>query len=158
MCLHSITKKDPDTYLTIRFQVGVIDPAPDSLWPNNYGTWVDEFDVLGLRDCLSHVWEKVDIIYCDSWPVQTLNRPYGQVDRQKLKSLLLGTCASNGVRFLVGKVSSVEYGDEYATVNCADGTRCVVSLPQNSVFQWWGSENRIQIYKNTIGLRLGWPT
>eukprot|EP00798_Chlamydomonas_sp_ICE-L_P023575 gene23575-9100_t len=38
------------------FSVCVVDPNPLSAWPNNYGVWVDEFEAMGLRDCLEVIW------------------------------------------------------------------------------------------------------
>jgi lycopene beta-cyclase len=43
------------------FKVCVIDPDPLGVWPNNYGVWVDEFDAMGLRDCLEVVWPKAKV-------------------------------------------------------------------------------------------------
>eukprot|EP00253_Pinus_taeda_P007888 PITA_07888 len=33
-----------------------IDPSPQSIWPNNYGVWVDEFEAMDLLDCLDTTW------------------------------------------------------------------------------------------------------
>lgn len=41
--------------------VGIIDPAPLKAWPNNYGVWVDEFDQLGLTDCIDRTWSKAKV-------------------------------------------------------------------------------------------------
>jgi lycopene beta-cyclase len=43
------------------FKVVVIDPEPLGIWPNNYGVWVDEFDAMGLKDCLEVVWPKAKV-------------------------------------------------------------------------------------------------
>ena len=45
----------------------VVDPAPLSSWPNNYGVWVDEFEAMGLADCLERVWPKAQV-FLDSTP------------------------------------------------------------------------------------------
>ncbi|KAK4440591.1 Capsanthin/capsorubin synthase, chromoplastic [Sesamum alatum] len=37
-------------------KVCCLDPSPLSMWPNNYGVWVDEFESLGLEDCLDKTW------------------------------------------------------------------------------------------------------
>ncbi|CAI5951060.1 unnamed protein product [Closterium sp. NIES-65] len=39
-------------------KVCCVDPAPESMWPNNYGVWVDEFEALDLTDCLDYVLAK----------------------------------------------------------------------------------------------------
>jgi lycopene beta-cyclase len=47
------------------FSVAIIDPAPLGVWPNNYGVWVDEFEAMGLGDCLEVIWPKATV-YLDS--------------------------------------------------------------------------------------------
>jgi len=37
-------------------EVCCVDPSPLSMWPNNYGVWADEFQSLGLVDCLDKTW------------------------------------------------------------------------------------------------------
>ncbi|XLR45808.1 hypothetical protein HN51_029913 [Arachis hypogaea] len=36
-------------------KVCCVDPDPLSMWPNNYGVWVDEFESIDLEDCLEGV-------------------------------------------------------------------------------------------------------
>ena len=43
------------------YRVCVVDPAPQAHWPNNYGVWVDEFDAMGLGDCLEIVWPQAKV-------------------------------------------------------------------------------------------------
>ena len=43
------------------FKVCIIDPAPLAPWTNNYGVWKDEFDAMGLQDCLSTVWQQAHV-------------------------------------------------------------------------------------------------
>ena len=43
------------------FKVCIIDPAPLAPWTNNYGVWKDEFDAMGLEDCLSTVWQQAHV-------------------------------------------------------------------------------------------------
>ena len=43
------------------YKVCVVDPAPLTHWPNNYGVWVDEFEAMGLDDCLEIVWPKAKV-------------------------------------------------------------------------------------------------
>ena len=39
----------------------VVDPAPLAAWPNNYGVWADEFEAMGLEDCLEVVWQQAQV-------------------------------------------------------------------------------------------------
>ncbi len=43
------------------YSVVIIDPEPLGIWPNNYGVWVDEFEAMGLADCLEVVWPKAKV-------------------------------------------------------------------------------------------------
>jgi len=43
------------------YSVAVIDPEPLGIWPNNYGVWVDEFQSMGLEDCLEVIWPKAKV-------------------------------------------------------------------------------------------------
>lgn len=80
-------------------KVCLIDPMPSKKWPNNYGVWQAEWDALAaklgldLRSCLGVQWEVTDTFFGGSWelPIENrlrLDRPYGRVDRVKLKELL----------------------------------------------------------------------
>ena len=65
--------------------VGLV--APDTPFVNNYGVWLDEFDELGLRDCLLHEYDDALVWFNDSDPAEGigLGRPYGQVCRPRLR-------------------------------------------------------------------------
>lgn len=84
--------------------VCVVDPAPQSVWPNNYGVWVDEFEDLDLLDCLDYTWASA-VVFLDDAKEKTLERPYGRVNRTLLKSKMLEACIANGVQFHKAKVS-----------------------------------------------------
>lgn len=104
------------------FSVCVVDPEPYSHWPNNYGVWVDEFQAMGLEDCLHVTWPKAKVwLNSEADGEKFLRRPFGRVDRPRLKRKLLQKCASTGVTFLDGKVSSCSHADGSSTVALADG-------------------------------------
>ncbi|CDF35473.1 unnamed protein product [Chondrus crispus] len=68
----------------------------DKPWPNNYGTWVDELQPLGLADCASHVWNRTAAYVRDDGRKSNLDRPYARVDRHKMKRRFLDRCQSSG--------------------------------------------------------------
>jgi len=80
-----------------------IDPAPQSVWPNNYGVWVDEFEAMDLLDCLDYTWGSA-VVYLDDTTSKLLERPYGRVNRTKLKSKMIEACISHRVQFHQSKV------------------------------------------------------
>jgi lycopene beta-cyclase len=43
------------------FKVCVVDPEPHGPWPNNYGAWLDEFQAMGLEDCMEVIWPKAKV-------------------------------------------------------------------------------------------------
>jgi hypothetical protein len=43
------------------YKVAIVDPEPLGIWPNNYGVWVDEFQAMGLEDCLEVIWPKAKV-------------------------------------------------------------------------------------------------
>lgn len=101
--------------------VCVVDPAPQSVWPNNYGVWVDEFEDLDLLDCLDYTWASA-VVYLDDEKKKTLERPYGRVNRTRLKSKMLEACIANGVQFHQAKVKDVNHNLSESSVTCEDGT------------------------------------
>ncbi|GBG71583.1 hypothetical protein CBR_g8999 [Chara braunii] len=105
-------------------RVCCVDPSPKAIWPNNYGVWVDEFEAMDLLDCLDHTWPRA-VVYLDDGPnhVKNLSRPYGRVNRVRLKSKMMEKCIQNGVTFYKDKVESVEHDDEGSTVVCRNGVQ-----------------------------------
>ncbi|CAD7702617.1 unnamed protein product [Ostreobium quekettii] len=105
------------------FRVCIVDPEPRSWWPNNYGVWVDEFEAMGLADCLEVVWPKAKVFLHDGEDGERfLNRPYARVDRPKLKRKFLERCLKQGVRFHVTKVEDIMHDDYRSEVKCSDGS------------------------------------
>lgn len=68
----------------------------DKPWPNNYGTWVDDLEPLGLADCTSHQWKRTAAFVRSDGRKSELNRPYARVDRRALKDRFLQRCADSG--------------------------------------------------------------
>lgn len=112
-----------------RFGIKVccVDPSPLSMWPNNYGVWVDEFESLGLEDCLDKTWP-MTTVYIDDHNTKYLDRAYGRVSRKMLKSKLLNECISNSVKFYKAKVWKVEHQEFESCVTCDDGRKLKASL------------------------------
>jgi capsanthin/capsorubin synthase len=108
-------------------KVCCVDPSPLSMWPNNYGVWVDEFESLGLVDCLDKTWP-MTCVHIDDDKTKYLDRPYGRVGRKELKTKLLENCASNGVRFHKAKVLNLEHKEFESSIVCDDGIELKASL------------------------------
>ncbi|GBF96585.1 lycopene beta cyclase, partial [Raphidocelis subcapitata] len=111
------------------YRVVIIDPEPLGIWPNNYGVWVDEFQAMGLEDCLEVIWPKAKVwLDNDNLGEKFLARPYGRVDRPRLKRKLLERCVAAGVRFVKDKVDSVSHAAGRSTVTTAGGGAVAGSL------------------------------
>ncbi|CAA0825240.1 Lycopene beta cyclase- chloroplastic [Striga hermonthica] len=105
-----------------------IDPSPLSMWPNNYGVWVDEFETLGLGDCLDKTWPTASVVI-DERNTKHLDHPYGRVSRKEMKTKFLSGCAANGtVRFHKTKAWKVEHEEFKSLVSCVDGSELRASL------------------------------
>ena len=101
-------------------RVVLVDPEPDKPWPNNYGVWLDEFDELGLSHTMRKVWKSARVVFeapdCtdgEGRPDAVLRRPYGQVDRIKLKAELIAQCKEYGVACVAAKADAVDH-DSYS--------------------------------------------
>ncbi|XP_057729586.1 capsanthin/capsorubin synthase, chromoplastic-like [Arachis stenosperma] len=108
-------------------KVCCVDPDPLSMWPNNYGVWVDEFESIDLEDCLDKTWPMA-CVYINERKTKYLDRRYGRVSRKKLKQKLIEGCVSNGVKFHKGKVWQIQHQEFESTALCDDGTELRGSL------------------------------
>lgn len=108
-------------------KVCCVDPSLLSMWPNNYGVWVDEFDNMGFQDCLDKTWPMASI-YINDHKTKYLDRAYGRVNRKQLKVTLLENCVSNGVIFHNAKVWKVEHQEFESSIVCDDGMELKASL------------------------------
>ena len=105
------------------YSVVIVDPQPLAPWPNTYGVWCDEFEAMGLDDCLEFTWPRANV-FLDSTEAgkRELRRPYGRVDRRKLKRRLLTRCIDNGVAFVEAKAEGVEHGASHSTLSLSQGS------------------------------------
>lgn len=104
-----------------KLKVAVVDPTLDKPWPNNYGVWMDEADFFHYADCCDKVWNEVGIIFDEDTPELVLTRPYGRVDRKKLKGRLMEQCKQHGVEFAVHKATNVEHFDDQPSIVTTSG-------------------------------------
>jgi lycopene beta-cyclase len=66
---------------------------------------VDEFEAMDLLDCLDYTWGSA-VVYLDDTTSKLLERPYGRVNRTKLKSKMIEACISHRVQFHQSKVGA----------------------------------------------------
>ncbi|KAL2331912.1 hypothetical protein Fmac_019493 [Flemingia macrophylla] len=108
-------------------KVCCVDPDPLHMWPNNYGVWVDEFESLGLQDCLDKTWPMA-CVYLSDTKTKYLDRSYGRVGRRRLKEKLVQGCVSSGVRFHKAKAWEIHHQEFQSSVLCDDGVELKGSL------------------------------
>lgn len=91
----------------------------DRPWTPNYGVWTDEFDALGLSDCLAQSWASTDV--WSSNGLRTLDRGYARVDKHALRSALLGRAAGVGVQVSWTDAVSVEHDATGSVLHTSEG-------------------------------------
>ena len=79
--------------------VALIDPAPDGTWPNNYGSWRNEWEALAERlqmpellECVASGWQVTDVFFGGSFDTPfddkvRLDKAYLQASRTPLKRI-----------------------------------------------------------------------
>ncbi|KAH7428214.1 hypothetical protein KP509_10G080900 [Ceratopteris richardii] len=75
---------------------------------------------MDLLDCLDTTWSSA-VVYLDDKKKKYLKRPYGRVDRRRLKAKMMEGCINNGVKFHQAKVLNVIHEDDHSLVVCSDG-------------------------------------
>ncbi|KAJ6842709.1 capsanthin/capsorubin synthase, chromoplastic-like [Iris pallida] len=103
-------------------RVCCVDPDPLSGWRNNYGAWVDEFEEVGLEECMDRVWERATVVIGGGREGEKdLDRRYGRVGRKELKTKLLEGCADHGVSFHKAKAWTLDHQEFRSKITCSDG-------------------------------------
>ena len=104
-----------------------IAPNPvDAPWPNTYGIWAKELELLGLEDLLEHRWSHTVSFYgaggsdADDQPTQH-GLDYGLFDRHKLQQYWLGH--GQGMTWHQDSVDRIELKADRTRVDCASGKR-----------------------------------
>lgn len=104
-------------------KVEVVDPALDKPWPNNYGVWMDEAEYFGYGECCDIVWKEAGVVFDEDTPELVLDRPYGRIDRKRMKARLMKECEQHGVNFNVVKATNIQHYDtEPSAVSLSDST------------------------------------
>lgn len=99
--------------------VGLV--GPDLPFVNNYGVWTDEFDALGLENCIEQTWRD-SAMYIEGGSPIMIGRAYGRVSRTLLREELMKRCAEAGVSFLDSKVDRIlEINEDLSSVLCSSG-------------------------------------
>ena len=136
-------------------KVALVDPKPEGVWPNNYGSWRVEWEALAkrlgmselLEDCVAKDWKVTDCFFGGSWGMEwdqrtRLDREYLQVDRIKLKAALskrMGLGEAGGVTVLASSLKAktiapnlfdknLAHDATGSTLTLADGTSVRASL------------------------------
>ena len=79
---------------------GLAPAEPAALWPNTYGIWADELELLGLTGLLGRRWDDV-LVYAGGREI-ALKRTYGLFDNARLQAHLLQLCQQGGMAWARG--------------------------------------------------------
>ena len=102
-----------------------IAPNPvNAPWPNTYGIWAKELELLGLEDLLEHRWSNTVSFYgAGGSDLEDQPTPhgldYGLFDRQKLQDYWLGH--GQGMTWHQDSVERIELQGDRTSVHCASG-------------------------------------
>ena len=102
-----------------------IAPNPvNAPWPNTYGIWAKELELLGLEDLLEHRWSNTVSFYgAGGSDLEDQTTPhgldYGLFDRQKLQDYWLGH--GQGMTWHQDSVERIELQGDRTSVHCASG-------------------------------------
>ena len=102
-----------------------IAPNPvNAPWPNTYGIWAKELELLGLEDLLEHRWSNTVSFYgAGGSDLEDQPTPhgldYGLFDRQKLQDYWLGH--GQGMTWHQDSVERIELLGDRTSVHCASG-------------------------------------
>lgn len=99
----------------------VVDPDPDSPWPNNYGSWSDELQDLGDHIALEHEWSEAAVFLEHSTQAVTLARRYARVDNEETRRRHLRILDQGGARRITGRAASIAHRDDDSRVTLDDG-------------------------------------
>ncbi len=103
---------------------GIAPHSVDDPWPNTYGIWAKELELLGLQDLLEHRWSNTVSFYgAGGSELEDQPTPhgmdYGLFDRQKLQQHWLTRCA--GMTWHQDSVERIEREGDVTRVHGASG-------------------------------------
>ena len=110
---------------------GIAPHSVDDPWPNTYGIWAKELELLGLQDLLEHRWSNTVSFY-GAGGSELENQPtphgmdYGLFDRQKLQQHWLTRCA--GMTWHQDSVERIEREGDGTRVHGASGEQHLARL------------------------------
>jgi lycopene beta-cyclase len=114
-------------------RVGCLAPKHPPDWPNTYGVWLDELEVVALADCVEAVWGHPTLAFAS--PPRRLERKYARIDNEKLKKRLIERAERGEVHWLTGR------GREAEVV--ADGVKITAFLKQDQSAQSYAAASVI---------------
>jgi len=116
-----------DACSTLGLEVACLLPSAEETWPNNYGAWVEDFVPLDLQHTFSRTWSKA-AVHVDGDRSFDLQRPYGRVDNEKLRGVLMARLSERGVAMSYGFAASIAHEPGRSTVTCRDGRQLSAAL------------------------------
>lgn len=102
--------------------VTVLAEDHEAPWPQTFGVWVDELAGLGLQHTLADRWPAVTVRLGQT-PARRLERAYGRLDNDLLRSALAARLEQAGARRTTGRAVGAEHDRAGTTVRTAAGDR-----------------------------------
>lgn len=140
-----------DACSELGLKVACLVPSPDERWLNNYGAWVEDLAPLALESTLAHQWSRA-AVHVDDDRSFTLERPYGRIDNEALRGLLMSRLHERGVAMHYGMAASITHTPGSSTVTCKDGSTLDATLVIDA------TGHNPALLKRGRGRPMGWQT
>jgi lycopene beta-cyclase len=95
-------------------------------WPNTYGIWRDELELLGLEHLLGNSWSNC-VSYFEQAEVKH-DRTYGLFDKTKLQDHFLAQCESTEMVWHQGHAATIVHQADHSCVTTTAGTELVARV------------------------------
>ncbi|HEY9738768.1 MAG TPA: lycopene cyclase family protein [Trichocoleus sp.] len=98
---------------------GLTSTNPHAEWPNTYGIWCDELEVLGLSDLLAHRWSDSTAYFGPQ--EMALHRDYGLFDKYKLQTYLMDRCDRTQLSWRHDIATKLEHTADHSRLTTGSG-------------------------------------
>ncbi|MCK6546093.1 lycopene cyclase family protein [Myxococcota bacterium] len=95
--------------------VALVGRARTAPWPNAYGAWVDELEVIGLASAAAHTWPETFVYFDDDRP-RALGRRYARIDNVRLEATLRARFDAAGGASVLGEALAITHDAHGSTL------------------------------------------
>ena len=105
--------------------------SPDKPWPNTYGIWAEELEMLGMASLLKYRWHNTVSYFGNGLDEKGLKPiqhkfDYGLFNQDAFQKSLLEKC--NGLPWIIETVENIEFNKKNTEVQCASGNKYLARI------------------------------